>query len=310
MGRQDEAERATEALHPLSAGLDVLPVEEVLNLFLNDHRGVIKAISAALPQIAAVARVYAETYRLGGRIFYVGAGTSGRLGVLDAVELPPTFGIPADRVRAILAGGKSALIQAVETAEDDEAAGRVEIAKHAVGSKDLVIGVSASGETPFVLGAIAEARARKAKTAGITNSTGTVLEHIVELPIVVPTGPELIAGSTRLKAGTAQKIVLNMLSTAAMVQLGKVYDGFMVDLQVTNEKLRRRAVRMLIHLTGEQPERIQEVLTKANWRVKPALLMLKAGMEYKEALQLLRKHGDSLRKVLAELGRREKSCPH
>jgi len=292
----------TEEPHPLSVGLDLLPAEKILELFLDDHRSVIKAIEDALPKIAILAKVYASTYRNAGRIFYVGAGTSGRLALLDAVELPPTFGIMSHRVQAIIAGGKSAMYKAIEAAEDDKVAGRLEIAKRAVGPKDLVIGVSASGETPFVLGAIEEAHARGAKTAGIINNPNTTLERKVHFPIIVPTGPELIAGSTRLKAGTAQKIVLNMLSTTAMILLGKVYDGFMIDLRATNEKLRRRAMRILNSLTGEQPERIRQVLIQTNWQVKPAVLMLKANLNYSEAMQLLEKYDGSLRKALTELG--------
>lgn len=302
--KEDEIEDATEALHPWSAGMDALPLEAVIRLVWDDHRGVMDAIGAALPQIASLTRVYAETYRAGGRIFYVGAGTSGRLGLLDAAELPPTFGIPKDRVQAIIAGGEAAVTQANEAAEDNKVAGKKAIIARGIGQEDLVIAVSASGQTPFVLGAMAEARARGAKTAGITNNFGTVLEQLVEYPIVIATGPELIAGSTRLKAGTAQKIVLNMLSTVAMIQLGKVYDGFMVDLRVTNRKLHRRAERMLTHLTGERPERIREVLVEADWRVKPALVMLKGGVSYEEAVQLLQKREDSLRKALAELDKR------
>ncbi len=303
--KKKHGELQTEAVHPLAVNLDALPVERVLEIFLEDHHKVMGAIRDALPIIAKVAEAYAEAYRLGGRIFYVGAGTSGRLGVLDAVELPPTFGVPSYRISAIIAGGERALTRALEAAEDDEHAGRWEIAKRNVQPGDLVIGISASGETPFVIGAIAEARARDAKTVGITNNSGTSLERMVDFPIVILTGPELVAGSTRLKAGTAQKIVLNMLSTAAMIHLGKVYKGYMVDLRVTNQKLRRRAERMVIRLTGARLDLVRRVLEKTGWRVKPAILMIKAGIEPEEALEILKRNGDSLRKALREVERRK-----
>lgn len=287
--------RSTEAVHPLSTGLDRLPVEELVRLLCEEQQRAVAAIDIALPQIVALARAYADTYRSGGRIFYIGAGTSGRLALLDAVELPPTFGIPSDRVQTIFAGD--------EAAEDDESAGRQAIRTKQAGAGDLVIGISASGETRFVLAAIAEARTCGAATAAITNNIDTALERAVDFPIVVSTGPELIAGSTRLKAGTAQKAVLNLLSTAAVVSLGKAYDGFMIDLQVTNDKLKRRAKKMLAALSGENPERIQQVLSETGWRVKPALLMLKAEISCEEAEQLLLNCGHSLREALRQLHR-------
>jgi len=286
---------STEAVHPLNTGLDRLPVEELVRLLCEEQQRAVATIDTALSQIVALARAYANTYRNGGRIFYVGAGTSGRLGILDAVELPPTFGIPSDRVQTILAGD--------EAAEDDESAGRQAISTKQVGTGDLVIGISASGETRFVLAAIAEARACGAATAAITNNIDTALERAVDLSIVVVTGPELIAGSTRLKAGTVQKVVLNLLSTAVMVSLGKVYDGFMIDLQASNSKLKRRAERMLAALSGESTERVREALMKTGWRAKPALLMLKAEISCEEAEQLLLNCGDSPREALRQLHR-------
>lgn len=286
---------STEAVHPLNTGLDRLPVEELVRLLCEEQQRAVATIDTALSQIVALARAYANTYRNGGRIFYVGAGTSGRLGILDAVELPPTFGIPSDRVQTILAGD--------EAAEDDESAGRQAISTKQVGTGDLVIGISASGETRFVLAAIAEARACGAATAAITNNIDTALERAVDLSIVVVTGPELIAGSTRLKAGTVQKAVLNLLSTAVMVSLGKVYDGFMIDLQASNSKLKRRAERMLAALSGESTERVREALMKTGWRAKPALLMLKAEISCEEAEQLLLNCGDSPREALRQLHR-------
>ena len=240
----------TEALHPKSAGLDVKPLEEVVALLWQDQLEAVKVVEEALRQIAAAAKLFAQTLRKEGRVFYVGAGTSGRLGVLDAVELPPTFSIEPARVQTILAGGERAFTQALEEGEDDYEAGREAVRARRVKSSDLVIGISASGSTPFVLGAISEAHSRGAKTVGITSNSGSPLESVVDLPIVVPTGPELVAGSTRLKAGTAQKVVLNLISTAAMIALGKVYEGLMVEVKATNEKLRKRAERIVARLHG------------------------------------------------------------
>jgi len=296
---------STEGIHPQSDGLDTLPVEELVRLLLEEQQHAVTAITLAAPQIVTLTRAYAETYRSSGRIFYVGAGTSGRLSLLDAVELSPTFGIPSDRVQVLLAEEETAPGTAMEAAEDDESAGREAIRTKHVRASDLVIGISASGETRFVLAAMAEARACGATTAAVTNNVDTALERAVDLPIVVATGPELIAGSTRLKAGTVQKIVLNLLSTAAMVSLGKVYDGFMIDLQVTNNKLKRRAEKMLVALSGESTERVREALIRTGWQVKSALLILKAEITCKEAEQLLQGSRDSLREALQQLHQEE-----
>ena len=301
MKRQNDAERTTEAYHPLSAGLDTLPLKEVVRHLWDDHHSVMSSIGSALCQITAVSCVYAETLRVGGCVFYVGAGTSGRLGFLDAAELPPTFGIPPDRVQAILAGGKAAISGAIEAAEDDKAAGRVAIVEHGVVPDDLVVGISASGRTPFVIGAIQEAKACGAHTASITNNLATPLEKLVDLPIVVLTGPELIAGSTRLKAGTAQKVVLNMLSTAAMVSLGKTYNGFMIGLRANNEKLRRRAVRTLTALTGQEPDMVKDMLAAADYEVDTALVMLTGNITHDEAKRLLQKYQGNVRRTLETL---------
>jgi N-acetylmuramic acid 6-phosphate etherase len=281
--------------------LDAKSLEEVVALLWQDQLEAVKIIEAALPQIAAAAELFGQALRREGRVFYVGAGTSGRLGALDAVELPPTFGVDPEKIQAILSGGKQALAQAVEKGEDDQEAGKVAVRKKAVTSADLVIGISASGRTPFILGAMAEARARMATTVGITNNIGTPLEEAVDVPVVIPTGPELVAGSTRLKAGTAQKVALNLLSTAAMISLGKVYDGLMVEVKATNEKLRTRAERIVATLTEAPPEQVRRALAEAEWQVKPAVLMLKGEIGYREAEELLDGCGGSLRAALEKL---------
>lgn len=300
----EDAERdhlSTEALHPLSVDLDILPIDEVLRRVQEDNTRALDALRNAVSQIAAVVEAYAATYGRGGRIFYIGAGTSGRLGLVDAAELPTTFGIAPDRVQIIFPGDISDTSTNVDSREDDAAAGQRAVMERDVGSKDLAIGITASGETPFVIGAIQEAKARGATTAGITNNVGTTLEELVDLPIVVATGPELIGGSTRLKAGTVQKVVLNMLSTAAMISLGKVYDGVMISLCANNEKLRRRAIRALIALTGSKKTTVQRTLAAADYEVDTTLVMLKEDIPYEEAKKLLQQHQGNVRKTLATL---------
>jgi len=292
---------STEAVHPLSAGLDTRPLEEAVRLLSEEQQGAMKAIDAAFPQIVAVARAYAKSYQAGGRVLYVGAGTSGRLGLLDTAELPETFGIAPGRIQTLLAGGEAAMSQAIESAEDDATAGQQAIAAYKLDRDDLVIGISASGETPFVLGAVAEANSQRAVTVGITNNVDTTLEQVVDLPIIVATGPELITGSTRLKAGTAQKVVLNLLSTAAMVSVEKVYDGFMIEVRPMNAKLRRRAMRTLEALTDKSPEVVHKALVTTGWQVKPALLMIKAHITRDKAKRLLEDCRGSLRGAMKAL---------
>ena len=295
---------STEGLHPRAEGLDSAPPEEVVRILWQDQVEGVQKVEEALEQIASAAGLYASVLQGGGRVFYVGAGTSGRLGVLDAVELPPTFGIDPTRVQTILAGGERAFTQALEEGEDDYEAGREAVRARRVTSSDLVIGISASGSTPFVLGAISEAHSRGAKTVGITNNSGSPLESAVDLPIVVLTGPELVAGSTRLKAGTAQKVVLNLISTAAMIALGKVYEGLMVEVKATNEKLRKRAERIVSRVTHVSLEEARTVLVRSEWQVKPAVLMVKGGIGYREAVELLQECGGVLREALHRLERR------
>jgi N-acetylmuramic acid 6-phosphate etherase len=296
-----EREKVTEDTHLLSAGLDTLPIEEVLRRIREDNAWAIDSVRSVIPQIAAVVHAYATTYKEGGRVFYIGAGTSGRLGFVDAAELPTTFGIAPDRVQVIFPGDIADASAEVDSREDDATAGRDAVVKRNIGPNDLAIGITASGETPFVIGAIQEAKRRGATTAGIVNNKETTLEKLVDLPIVILTGPELIAGSTRLKAGTVQKVVLNMLSTAAMISLGKVYDGFMIGLRANNEKLRRRAVQTLTALTEQEPDVIKDTLAAADYEVDTALVMLKGSVPCREARKLLQHHQGNVRKTLEAL---------
>ena len=292
----------TESRNPASRGLDNKPVEEILHIINAEDKKVPEAVGQAIDQIALAVEAFIASYRRGGRIFYVGAGTSGRLAIIDAVECPPTFGVPPERIQGILAGGMNAFFKAEESYEDDRDGGRRLVEERKMSEKDLIVGISASGETPFVLGVIEAAKQRNIKTVGITNNPQSTLARLVEIPIVVVVGPEVIAGSTRLKAGTAQKMVLNMISTTAMIKLGKVYDNLMIDVQANNRKLRRRAETILKELTGADLDRIRTVLAEAGYEVKPALLMLKADIPYREAKRLLEKHRGFVREALRELG--------
>jgi len=292
----------TESRNPASRGLDNKPVEEILHIINAEDKKVPEAVGQAIDQIALAVEAFIASYRRGGRIFYVGAGTSGRLAIIDAVECPPTFGVPPERIQGILAGGMNAFFKAEESYEDDRDGGRRLVEERKMSEKDLIVGISASGETPFVLGVIEAAKQRNIKTVGITNNPQSTLARLVEIPIVVVVGPEVIAGSTRLKAGTAQKMVLNMISTTAMIKLGKVYDNLMIDVQANNRKLRRRAETILRELTGADLDRIRTVLAEAGYEVKPALLMLKADIPYREAKRLLEKHRGFVREALRELG--------
>jgi N-acetylmuramic acid 6-phosphate etherase len=293
----------TEAVNRRTRDLDLRPVLEQARLMNLEDRRVPRAVAATLPQVAeAVARI-ADALRRGGRLIYVGAGTSGRLAVLDAAECPPTFGTVPAQVQAVIAGGPPALLHAVEGAEDDALAGAREMDARSVGPQDAVVGIAASGETPFVLGAVRRARERGAATIAVACAPASPLEAACDLAIVPLTGAEVIAGSTRLKAGTAQKLVLNMLSTLAMVQLGKVYGNLMVDLQATNAKLRRRAVRIVAAAARADEAAAQDALGRAGGSVPVAIVMLACGVGAEEARAHLARAGGSVRKALEGTGR-------
>ena len=263
------------------------------------QRESVEAVKRALPAIQTA--VEAATIRLRGgvgRLIYAGAGTSGRIGVQDGAELPPTFGWPQSRLVLLMAGGAAAFTQAIENAEDDSAAAEREISSHAVGPDDVVVGIAASGGTPYTLSALQTARAAGACTVAVANASGGAILSAAEFPILVETGAEPIAGSTRLKAGTAQKVVLNLFSTMLMVRLGHVYRGLMVDMQAKNEKLRKRARRMLAHLTGAEPAEIEAALDAAGGQVKPAVLMLLRGCDFATAQSRLARHAGHLRAAL------------
>jgi N-acetylmuramic acid 6-phosphate etherase len=267
----------TEGLNPRADGLDLLSAEEIVRRLHQEDRLAVRAVHPALGEIASVARAVADGLRAGGRLLYVGAGTSGRLGVLDASECPPTFGVSPSQVQAVIAGGRRAMTRAVEGAEDDAEAGAEALRRLRVGPGDVVCGIAASARTPFVLGALAEARRRGARTALVCcNRPGPRVR--VDHVLLAETGPELVAGSTRLKAGTATKLILNALTTTAFVLLGKVYRGRMVDVRPTNAKLRARAARMVAELTDLAPAAARRLLEAAGGEVKVALAMHFTGL--------------------------------
>jgi N-acetylmuramic acid 6-phosphate etherase len=273
----------TEARHPLSAGLDGLSTVEMLRLMNRLDATIPLVIAEVLPQIAQVVEQASMVLSVGGRLFYQGAGTSGRLAVLDAVELLPTFRLEPGRVIPLLAGGENALVRSIEGAEDDEELGRTDLVAHDFGPGDMLIGVAASGRTPYVLGGLRYAARIGASTAVIVCNPQSPMAVAAQIAIEVVTGPEVLTGSTRLRAGTAQKLVLNMISTATMVKLGKVYDNLMVDVQPTNHKLRERAVRIVREITGLDADNARRLLHQANWQVKTAVVMELAGVDSSDA---------------------------
>ncbi len=264
------------------------------------------AVGREIPAIARGVDAIVHGLRRGGRLFYIGAGTSGRLAVLDASECPPTFGVPRTMVQAIIAGGRRALTQAVEGAEDANRQGARDLAAARLTPKDVVVGVSASGSTPYVLGALRYARGRGAFTIGIAANRRTPMARLASVMIAPAVGPEVIAGSTRMKAGTAQKMVLNLLSTVAMVRLGYVYDNWMINVALSNQKLRRRGLRILEEATGASLSAAEHALRRSGNNLHAALVMLKGTVAANEARRRLAASGGNLRKALQAAGHAKK----
>jgi N-acetylmuramic acid 6-phosphate etherase len=285
MEHPELANLVTEQLRPDLADLDLRSTSDLVALMADDQALVIAAIVAERDRIAAAIDAIVERLRRGGRLVYVGAGTAGRMGVLDAAECPPTFN--TDRVVGVLAGSTAALERSREGAEDDAAAGAADLAALGVGVDDAVAGIAASGRTPYTIGAIRHAGDAGAATIGISSNPGAELSRCVDHPIELVTGPEVIAGSTRLKAGTAQKIVLNIISTIAMVRLGKTFGNLMVDVRATNAKLRDRARRIVADATGASPSDAGAALQSAGGDVKVAIVMLLTGTAAADATSLL-----------------------
>ena len=273
----------TEQADPATATIDTLSAAEIVALINQEDKQPVQAVERELPNIARAVDAAVAGLRAGGRLLYFGAGTSGRLGVLDASEIPPTYGASPELVQGFIAGGDVSLRKSTEGAEDDQAAGRALIEELDVGEHDVVVGIAASGTTPWVLGVIEAAQARNAATVGISCNPESALAGQADIAITPVVGPEVIAGSSRMKAGTAQKLVLNMLSTAAMVRLGKVYGNLMVDVQPGNVKLRGRAARILQQAAGVDEASAVAALERSGYEVKPALVMLLAGVDADEA---------------------------
>ncbi|GAB1545094.1 N-acetylmuramic acid 6-phosphate etherase [Scytonema sp. NUACC21] len=285
----------TEQINPDSLNLDQLSSLELVELFNREDAKAVAAVAAAKIQLAQAIEITAERIAHGGRLFYIGAGTSGRLGVLDAAECPPTFCTPPEMIQGIIAGGAGALVRSSEDLEDRAQDGEAAIAQRQITQLDVVVGITAGGTTPFVQGAIGAARQRGAATIFIACVPVEQVSADVDIDIRLLTGPEILAGSTRLKAGTATKLALNILSTGVMVKLGKVYGNRMVDVAVTNQKLRDRALRILQDLTGLSREAAGFLLERSGKWVKLALLMHWTGLEQEEGLKLLSEHQGNLR---------------
>ncbi|MGH8004653.1 MAG: N-acetylmuramic acid 6-phosphate etherase [Limisphaerales bacterium] len=288
----------TEKKNPRSALIDRFPTIEVLKIINAEDRKVPLAVAQKLPQIARAVELYYHIYQNGGRIFYVGAGTSGRLGVLDASELPPTFGADHRRIKGVIAGGYRTLIRSREGVEDDAQAAVRDLQKNKLSKHDLVIGISASRRTPYVAAALAFARKKKARTIFISANPRPVVPIPADANISVVVGPEVVAGSTRMKAGTAQKLILNMISTAAMVKLGKTYGNVMVDLGGTSEKLKERAKKTLMDLTGVSYNRAAHLLKQANGHLKTAIIMAVKNVSDTEAELLLKQSQGKLYRII------------
>ena len=305
----DYAQLPTEAINPRSLRLDTLPAEAIVRLMIAEEAKSVRAAAARAEEIGRAAELVAQRLATGGRLVYVGAGTSGRLGTLDAVECVPTFGIPPSRVVPIMAGGPQALTRSVEGAEDDTRDAEQRLRRVGAGPADAICCIAASGVTPFARAALEYGRFRRAATIFVTCGRADGVTALADVVIELATGPEVIAGSTRLKAGTATKIVLNAISTAAFVLLGKTYGGLMIDVRPTNAKLWARAVRIVSGLTGLPDEAALKLIQKAGGRAKVALVMHHAGVSAARARDLLVAHKGSLRAIVGDLDGDRRRAP-
>lgn len=290
----------TEAINPSTLDIDKLSGGDIVDRMLNEDRKMLTAVQHEKDRIAVGIDIITQALRRAGRVIFVGAGTSGRLGVLEAAEMPPTFGTSPDLVQAIMAGGKSAVLRAKERTDDSHEEGARSITRLRPSKKDVVIGVSASGMTPFVRGALTRARRAGSKIIFVTCDPRTELQTFVDLTISPAVGPEVIAGSTRLKAATATKLVLNMLTTGAMVRIGKTYGNLMVDVHTGSEKLRDRARRIITIVTGLEYDEANKLLHSAHWNVKAAIVMQKSGLTYPRSLSRLRRAHHFVRDAIGE----------
>lgn len=287
---------ATESRNKKSKELDSMSLRDILILMNEEDKMVPKAVEKVIPALTRLIEGSTETLKEGGRLIYIGAGTSGRLGILDAAECPPTFGVKPTLVQGFIAGGKEAFTRSVEGIEDSEMRGQEELEKLNVTSKDMVIGIAASGRTPYVVGGLHYAKSRHAATGSISCNKNSSISKYADFPIEVDTGSEVLTGSTRLKAGTAQKLVLNMISTATMIGMGKVYQNLMVDLQPTNKKLKQRSIRIIAEATGADMLKSEEILQKAEGNVKAAIVIILTGCTAEAARKRLEENDGVVRK--------------
>lgn len=293
----------TESRNPKTMNIDLMPIHEILKVMNEEDQTVPLAVEKAIPEIEKAVKFAIDSFQKGGRLIYIGAGTSGRLGILDASECPPTFGVDPGMVQGIIAGGLEAISRAIEGAEDNETLGGDDLKRIGLTENDTVVGIAASGRTPYVIGALKYAKQIGAKTVAISNNKNSRIGKLVDVAIEVETGPEVITGSTRLKAGTAQKLVLNMISTASMIGIGKVYENLMVDVQPTNEKLVNRAQRIIMEATGCDRETASKALDLAEKNVKAAIIMILLNCSYDEAIEKLEAANGFVRKVILTNGR-------
>ena len=288
----------TEQRNPNSMHVDSLSALEIVQLMNNEDKQVPLAIEKCLPQIAQAVERIVSAFQQGGRLVYIGAGTSGRLGVLDASECPPTFGVSPEMVKGIIAGGERALRHPIEGAEDSKAQAVVDLQAIQFSSKDVLVGIAASGRTPYVIGALEYAKSLGSVMVSIASNPNSAMANIVDIAIDTVVGPEVLTGSSRLKSGTAQKLVLNMLTTASMILMGKCYQNLMVDVQASNEKLKARAIRIVMQATDCDKALAEETLKQADQNAKLAIMMILSGLDRAQAEALLEKHQGKLQLVL------------
>ena len=288
----------TEQRNPNSMNVDSLSALEIVQLMNEEDKQVPLAIEKCLPQITQAVECIVAAFQQGGRLVYIGAGTSGRLGVLDASECPPTFGVSPEMVKGIIAGGERALRHPIEGAEDSKAQAVVDLQTIQFSSKDVLVGIAASGRTPYVIGALEYAKSLGSVTVSIASNPNSAMANIVDIAIDTVVGPEVLTGSSRLKSGTAQKLVLNMLTTASMILMGKCYQNLMVDVQASNEKLKARAIRIVMQATDCDKALAEETLKQADQNAKLAIMMILSGLDRAQAEALLEKHQGKLQLAL------------
>jgi len=300
----DLSQMITEGRNPASQNIDELSTEAMLRVINDEDKKVALAVEAILPQIAAAVDAICAAFRAGGRLIYCGAGTSGRLGILDASECPPTFGTPREQVIGLIAGGNTAILQAVENAEDNREQGAQDLKDIHFSRHDILVGIAASGRTPYVLGALAYANKLGATTVALTCNPDSAMAQVAAIALTPVVGPEIVTGSSRMKAGTAQKLVLNMLTTGAMIRSGKVYGNLMVDVEATNQKLVQRQVNIVMQATDCDDATARAALTACGGHCKTAILMVLAGLDADEAKALLSQHQGFIRQALQAAGAR------